>query len=272
MNPIYSIEGNIGSGKSTFIDILRKENKLENVVYLEEPVKVWETIKDKDGVTILEKFYKNQNKYSFSFQMMAYISRLSELKKKIKENPSKIIFTERSILTDRNVFAKMLYDDKKIEEINYNIYLKWFDEFMKDFNFCGIIYIQTSPEICNKRIKLRNRKGEEGIPIEYSIKCHEYHETWINCLNKINGKPCEKIYFNGNINFKDNIPKDWYEELELLISKHYFENENKWSLTKTQNLNLKNGSKYFDHYQYYDNNNTNDEKITQKDEFSNTFV
>ena len=127
MNPIYSIEGNIGSGKSTFIDILRKENKLKNSVYLEEPVKVWETIKDKNGVTILEKFYGNQEKYSFSFQLMAYISRLSELKKKIKENPSKIIFTERSILTDRNVFAKMLYDDKKIEEINYNIYLKWFD-------------------------------------------------------------------------------------------------------------------------------------------------
>ena len=82
MNPIYSIEGNIGSGKSTFIDILKKENKLKNVVYLEEPVKVWETIKDKSEETILEKFYKNQNKYSFSFQMMAYISRLSELKKK----------------------------------------------------------------------------------------------------------------------------------------------------------------------------------------------
>ena len=83
MNPIYSIEGNIGSGKSTLIDILRKENKLKNVVYLEEPVKVWETITNKEGVTILEKFYKNQEKYSFSFQMMAYISRLSELKKKI---------------------------------------------------------------------------------------------------------------------------------------------------------------------------------------------
>ena len=49
MNPIYSIEGNIGSGKSTFVDILKKENKLENVIYLEEPVEVWETIKDKKG-------------------------------------------------------------------------------------------------------------------------------------------------------------------------------------------------------------------------------
>lgn len=269
MNPIYSFEGNIGSGKSTLIDILRKENKLKNVVYLEEPVKLWKTIKDTNGETILEKFYSNQEKYSFSFQMMAYISRLSELKKKIKENPDKIIFTERSILTDKNVFAKMLYDDKKIEEINYAIYLKWFDEYMNDFNFCGIIYVQTSPEICNKRIKLRNRKGEESIPIEYSIKCDYYHNEWINNLKKINGKPSEKIYFDGNINFKNNIPEEWYEELELLISKHNFENEEKWTLTKSQYLNLKKGTQFFDHYIYYEKN---DQKITQKDCFSNNFV
>ena len=37
-------------------------------------------IKDENGVTILEKFYSDQNKYSFSFQMMAYISRLKLLK------------------------------------------------------------------------------------------------------------------------------------------------------------------------------------------------
>lgn len=67
MNPIYSIEGNIGSGKSTFIDILRRENELKNVVYLEEPVKVWETIKDKNGETILEKFYGNQKNIHFRF-------------------------------------------------------------------------------------------------------------------------------------------------------------------------------------------------------------
>ena len=45
--------------------------------------------------------------------MMAYISRLAQLKKIIKEHPWSIIITERSIFTDRNVFAKMLYDNKK---------------------------------------------------------------------------------------------------------------------------------------------------------------
>ena len=33
-------------------------------------------------------------------------------------------------------------------------------------------------------------------------------KDWINNLNKINGKPCEKIYFDGNINFKDKFQKN----------------------------------------------------------------
>ena len=33
----------------------------------------------------------------------------------------------------KNVFAKMLYDDKKIEMVNYDIYNRWFDEFVKKY-------------------------------------------------------------------------------------------------------------------------------------------
>ena len=74
---IVSIEGNIGSGKSTLLETLKtifKENS--NIVFLREPVDEWEKIKDKDGNTMLQKFYANQKEYSFAFQMMAYISRL----------------------------------------------------------------------------------------------------------------------------------------------------------------------------------------------------
>ena len=63
---------------------------------------------------------------------MMYISRLALLRKTIRENPGCHIVTERSIYTDKNVFAKMLYDDGKIEEVNYKIYLMWFDEFVQE--------------------------------------------------------------------------------------------------------------------------------------------
>lgn len=179
MAGIYSIEGNIGSGKSTLVNILKStyENN-NNVVFLEEPVEIWQTIKDGNGETILSKFYGDQKKYAFSFQMMAYISRISILKTAIKENPGKIIICERCVHTDKNVFAKMLYDSGNIEEVNYQIYLKWFDEFISEIPVSGIIYVQANPEISNKRVLKRNREGEV-IPLSYLQDCHKYHENWI---------------------------------------------------------------------------------------------
>ena len=118
MHFIFSIEGNIGSGKSTLVKRLKKHfNFLKKVkiVFLPEPVGVWESIKDKKGKNIIEKYYENQEKYAFSFQMMAYITRIHQLKESLKENANTIIICERSVFTDKEIFAKMLYDDEKID-------------------------------------------------------------------------------------------------------------------------------------------------------------
>jgi len=198
---IFNVEGNIGSGKSTLISILEKDLKSINsipIIYVQEPLDKWSTIKDKNGETILEKFYNNQYKYAFSFQMMAYISRLSLVKQIIRDNPNAIIICERSVFTDKEVFAKMLYDDGKIEEVNYQIYLKWFDEFIDDIPISGIIYVNTTPENSKIRVDFRARIGED-IPLEYLEKCHNYHNIWLNNMGKL-------VYnFNGNFYFCDGL-------------------------------------------------------------------
>ena len=201
MTYIFSIEGNIGSGKSTLVKELKKSvpNILDKkVVYVQEPVDEWSKIKDKKGETILEKFYANQHKYAFSFQMMAYISRLALLRNIVRENPDAIIITERSVFTDRQVFAKMLYDEGKIEEVDYQIYLKWFDEFIEEIPVTGLIYVTTTPEKSKERVDLRARAGE-SIPLSYLQRCHNYHESWIKNINK------QVCLFNGNVDFKDKL-------------------------------------------------------------------
>ena len=201
MTYIFSIEGNIGSGKSTLVKELKKSvpNILDKkVVYVQEPVSEWSKIKDKKGETILEKFYANQHKYAFSFQMMAYISRLALLRNIVRENPDAIIITERSVFTDREVFAKMLYDEGKIEEVDYQIYLKWFDEFIEEIPITGLIYVTTTPEKSKERVDLRARAGET-IPLSYLQRCHDYHESWIKNIKK------QVCLFNGNVDFKDKL-------------------------------------------------------------------
>jgi deoxyadenosine/deoxycytidine kinase len=176
---IISIEGNIGSGKTTIIEHLEKRlGKNKCIVFLREPLDVWESVKDKEtGENILQKFYSNPDKYAFPFQIMAYSSRLSMLRKAIKENPNcSAIICERSLEADKNIFAKMLHDDGKIDDICYQIYQKYYKEFSDEFGLDGIIYIDADAEICKQRVAKRSRQGEDGISLEYLQKCKEYHD------------------------------------------------------------------------------------------------
>jgi deoxyadenosine/deoxycytidine kinase len=221
-----SIEGNIGSGKSTLLANLREHYKNNvNVIFLKEPVDEWAKIKDINGTTILEKFYADQEKYSFSFQMMAYVSRIKvlrdTLKEKQKDNQEKkqyIIITERSLYTDKMVFAKMLYDSGKIEDVNYQIYLNWFDTFSGEFPVHKVIYVKAAPEKCYERIAKRSREGEENIPLEYLTACSLYHD---NMLDKtIESCVCDKqLILDGNIDIYENKTQvdEWIQEIEQYI-------------------------------------------------------
>lgn len=186
---IISIEGNIGAGKTTFVRELKKLYKDRNdVIFLTEPVDIWESVKDKDNKNILERFYEDNKKYAFPFQIMAYVTRLNLITKTISENPDcKLIITERSLDADKNVFAKMLYDDGCIDDINYNIYLQYYNSYKTKYNTDGVIFLNADASVCSDRINKRNRSGEQGVPLEYLQKCEQYHTNWLysqyNILN-----------------------------------------------------------------------------------------
>jgi deoxyadenosine/deoxycytidine kinase len=197
MVQILSLEGNIGSGKSTIINNLKQMyGNNNNIHFLQEPIDIWEEIKDSSGKNMITKFYEDQERYSFSFQIMAYISRLSILKAAIKQD-YKLIICERSLMTDKEVFCKMLYDTNKIESVNYQIYLKWFDEFIQDLPNISYIYIKTTPEVAYNRILKRNRPGE-NISLDYIKMCNDYHNSWL-----YNENTSTSLVFDGDLSESD---------------------------------------------------------------------
>jgi deoxycitidine kinase/deoxyguanosine kinase len=196
---IISVDGNIGSGKSTNVNDLQeyfKNKGTDDIIFVQEPVGEWNSVVDKDGTPILANFYKDQKQYAFRLQMLAYISRLALLRDVAKKG-YKYIITERCVGTDRNVFSKMLYDKGDIAHDEYIIYNKWHDEFAKDVPISAIVYIRASPETCLSRVNIRAREGE-NIPIEYLEECHRYHEEWIQ------GENIPKLYIDANTDFKKN--------------------------------------------------------------------
>lgn len=211
-NTIISLEGNIGSGKSTILQIMQqKYQNNPNVIFVDEPVSEWNLIKD-GNKSILELFYEDQAKYSFAFQIMAYITRLRKLLQVLENSSDKIIICERSIYTDKYVFAKMLYQQGHINEIEWKTYNYWFDTFKEKTKLNMIIYVNTKPEICFERIKKRNRTGESNIPIDYLEHCHRLHNEWLDSNNEE-----VVIPFDGNLELKEDNKSTYFQSLESLL-------------------------------------------------------
>jgi thymidylate kinase len=116
------------------------------------------------------------------------------------------------------VFAKMLYDTNKIEQVNYQIYLNWFDTFSQEFPVHKVIYVKTDPEKCHSRILKRAREGENLIPLDYLQSCDIYHN---NMLDKSSSQCIcrEQLVLDGNVDIFENHNQlnEWISEIDRFI-------------------------------------------------------
>ena len=180
---LITLDGNIGAGKSTLLKAL--EENIPSITVIQEPVGDWLTMMNADGESLLALFYKDVSRWAYTFQNCALLTRLLDTKRILdtwQPEPGKlpIVITERSVLTDRYVFAEMLYKQGKIDVLEWNLYLRWFDAFAKDLPVKGIIHLTTSAATSQERIHIRNRKGESDIPITYLTDLDAAHRKWID--------------------------------------------------------------------------------------------
>ena len=176
---IISLDGNIGSGKTTLLGEIRDK---VNVHVVDEPVAQWTALKNAEGTNLLELFYQDKKRWAYTFQNCAILTRLKNIKDAV-EAGHKIIITERSILTDKYVFAEMLRDAGDMDPLEWELYESWFDIFGKEYPVNGIIYVSTNAYISKERIQIRNRIGEENINIEYLEALDIQHKKWIENTN-----------------------------------------------------------------------------------------
>lgn len=174
----FYVEGNIGSGKSTFCKWIENNfNNFSNVIY--EPVDEWKKTTDNKSNNLLDYFYKDPIRWAYTFQTMTLSSRIKSLDSYTNKN---IRFVDRSIYCDKNVFAKNCYENGIFTDIEWKLYLDLFKSISNNFKFkpTAFIYIKTSPETCLKRIQKRNRNEEKNISLEYLKQIHQKHEQWLN--------------------------------------------------------------------------------------------
>ena len=184
MVKVISLESDIGAGKTTLINKLMERNE-GNYILIDEPVEIWKTIMI-GNQNILEAFYNDMATVALPFQLIALITRRELFIKKMKEakelektlGREVYLITERTVHSDRYIFANLLYKDGFISESGMIAYNMWNDIFSKEVIINKTIYINISPEVCFERIKIRNRQGEDKITLEYLRECQKAHDIF----------------------------------------------------------------------------------------------
>ena len=109
-----------------------------------------------DGNNILSEFYKDKKRNAYLFQNFAFITRLyikiklNQIKKETSIFKDNYLIVERSIHSDKNVFAKLLHTDKEITNLEYEIYNYWFYKLHSSALISGHVYLKVDPKISSK--------------------------------------------------------------------------------------------------------------------------
>lgn len=195
---IIAIEGNIGSGKSTLLHQLSQWPVL-NVI--QEDVDSWK----KEGW--LELFYSDLKRYSGTFQLRTQLSHI-ENKSKFKTDAINVI--ERSPLSNKYIFGKMLKEDGFLHEKEYDIIGRVND--LAGWTPDVVVVLLCDPDVCYQRIKKRGREGENIPSIDYLKALHQKH---LDLKDEVGHK---KIYYIDTTNISPKEIESRFLEILKIIS------------------------------------------------------
>ena len=174
---MYILEGNIGTGKSTFLRMVG--NKVAGVSVVPEPTEKWDQQKDKQQ-SLLANFYKDPKRWAYTMEGFTVACRIHKhIQQKITATGFKIF--ERSIYSGHYCFAKNSYKSGFMDNVEWEIYEQWFEFLVIPRNIKpkGFIYLKASPEVAFKRMQKRRRGSENVIPMSYIKQIHERHQEFL---------------------------------------------------------------------------------------------
>ena len=183
---IVSIEGNIGSGKSTLMKRLALGG-LPLAIEL-EPVEEWMRPVLPCGGHMLGEFYKDPSQNALAFQMSVLLSRVKQYRR-ISAACHPVTVIERSLETDNAIFARPLLKGGRSDAPTWWLsYAQWMED-VKEAPFYVptdlVVYLRCDPHRCLERVQGRDRDGETEIDIEYISKIHDLHEQWIGEMSSL---------------------------------------------------------------------------------------
>uniref|UniRef100_S4RFC4 deoxyguanosine kinase n=1 Tax=Petromyzon marinus TaxID=7757 RepID=S4RFC4_PETMA len=217
-----SVEGNIACGKSTLVKVLQKLRPNWHVV--PEPLEKWQNVvpplpppppapglwQDVGG-NLLQMLYSDASRWAYTFQTLSAMGRIrAQLSVPPSAQPVQVL--ERSIYSDRYVFAASLHEQGSMNDTEWVVYQEWqgwlLSELDKRVELDGMVYLRAEPEACLARMRVRNREEERGVGLEYLDALHKRHENWLVDRTTVVHHPCSSdtpvLVLDANQDFESN--------------------------------------------------------------------
>ncbi len=197
---VIIIDGVVGAGKSTLAE--KVSSKLNIPVFYE--------LQNEETNTLLEEFYKDKKRWSFTLQIH-FLNERFRMIKEIHKNGGGIL--DRSIFGDR-IFASMLHEDGYMTSEEFNTYSTLLDNMLEHSkNPTLLVYIDCDLETAVERIGVRGRQMEQSVDEVYWKRLNEKYTNWYNEYNI-----SKKLSINAK-SYHPNNEKDIDEIVSKIVDK-----------------------------------------------------
>lgn len=185
------VDAVVGAGKTTLMEILAKERGLTT---FEEPVV---------DNPLLDKFYHDRERYSFSLQIFFLNQRFRHIKEASKVKNAVL---DRSIYGDL-IFARMLYENNEMSGEEFDLYLNLFENMIEHCQAPKLmIYLEISVDEAVYRISKRGRDYEQIVERAYWERLNSYYREY---FNQYTSSPVLTINVDG-LDFENNTADQQY--------------------------------------------------------------
>lgn len=161
---IFTIDGNIGAGKSTIVELLGKH--VNHSIVVPEPIESW--------IPFLEDVYQG-DKSVFPFQVRVWVDRAWSPDLTGYDGKSSCVWIERSPYFTSEVFLPV--NKTRMESKEYQLLTDMYELSSRSWAPDKMIYLRSSPEEAYKRILTRGRDCEMKMEMDYLRNLHGLHEA-----------------------------------------------------------------------------------------------